>query len=312
MTKNSFKFLIFSTLLISLWVDNVHAQYSNYYNVYSQSNSRVDANLKANINHNVSGTVVTNSTINTIDYGALALANAQREKNQIEKQKFTDENQRKDLAEIINDPLKAYDYGQTQGFNSKDRKVLDKKTMQQFEDFSGLKSFGYYGVFPAYFFNMLNWLHWQNVSKDGVTTEILFYLPIYNKQNIKVDYEEGYEKDTLLIKGKEIESTNDEGKPVKFFLHNKDFNKATVFGGKGYKQTLIWEDKYEIGITDNFMVFGNNNVGNGVSVNVKVRYYGNKKESTFEQIEGRKYYLKGLIEKIISTARLQDVVLLKK
>ena len=60
------------------------------------------------------------------------------------------------------------------------------------------------------------------------------------------------------------------------------------------------------------MVFGNNNVGNGIEVRVKVRYYGNKKELTFEQLEGRKYYLKGLIEKIIATARLQDVVLIKK
>ncbi len=312
MAKNSFKFLMSLTIFSTVCFENVQAQYSNFYNVYSQTNSRVDTNLKANINHNVSGTVVTNSTINTIDYGALALANAQREKNLIEKQKFTDENQRKILAEIIDDPLKAYDYGQIQGFNSKDRKVLDKKTMQQFEDASGLKSFSYSGVFPAYFFNMLNWLNWQNVSKDGVTTELFFYLPVYNKQNVKVDYEEIFEKDTLLIKGKEIESTDDNGKPVKFFLHNNDFNKATVFGGKGYKQTLIWEDKYEIGITDHYMVFGNNNVGNGVEVRVKVRYYGNKKEFTFEQIEGRQYYLKPLIEKIISTAKLQDVVLLKK
>lgn len=312
MKQSQSNYLVFTISLLFFCICTVQGQYSNYYNVSSQSNTNVNAKIKANINHNVSGTVVTHSTINTIDYGALALANAQREKNQIEKQKIVDESQRVKLAEIINDPLKAYDYGQVQGFNSKDRKVLDKKTMQQFEDMSGLKSFGYFGVFPAYFFNMLTWLNWQNLSKDGVTTEIIFYLPVYNKNNIKVDYEEAFERDTLNVPGKEVETTDENGKITKLFIHKRDFNKASVFSGKGYKDTFTWEDKYEIGITDNYMVFGNNNVGNGVEVRVKVRYYGNKNELNFEQLEGRKYYLKGLVEKIIATARLQDVVLLKK
>ena len=29
------------------------------------------------------------------------------------------------------------------------------------------------------------------------------------------------------------------------FVHKKDFNRATVYGIKGYKSTLIWEDKFE-------------------------------------------------------------------
>ena len=303
-------FLLFFILLNGL----AYSQYSNYYNVNSNSNINANVNVNANINHNVSGVVYQQSTqtIKTIDYGALALANAQKEQNQIEQQKIVDENQKRILAEIIADPLKAYDYGQTQGFNSKDKKVLDKKGMQQYEDMSGLKSFGYYYVFPAYFFTMLNWTNWQNVSKDGVTAEIFLYPPHYNKENRKIDYEDGFEKDTLTVVGQESEQLDDSGKPKKVFWHKKEINRATIFSGKGYKTTYIWEDKYEIGITDNYMVLYNNNVGNGVEVFVKVRYYGNKKEVTFEQIEGRKYYLKGLIERVISTARVQDIVLLKK
>ena len=59
----------------------IYSQYSNYYNVNSNSN----VNVNANVNHNVSGVVYQHSiqTINTIDYGALALANAQKEQNQI-------------------------------------------------------------------------------------------------------------------------------------------------------------------------------------------------------------------------------------
>jgi len=45
---------------------------------------------------------------------------------------------------------------------------------------------------------------------------------------------------------------------------------------------------------------------NGVNHSVFVRYYGDKDEVTFEQIEGRKYYLKRLIEKIISTATVYN------
>lgn len=295
---------------------NVQAQYSNYYNVYSQSNSNVNANIKANVNHNVSGTVYQYSTqtINTIDYGALALANAKREENKIEQQKVADENQKRILSEVIADPVKAYEYGSWQGFNSKDKKVLDKNTMKQYEDMTGLKSFGYYFMFPTYFFNQLNWTNWQNVSKDGVVTEIFLSLPSYNKENFKFDFEDNFEKDTIYVAGKEVNITDEMGKSKKVFCHKNELNLATVFSAKGYRTTVAWEDKFENGITDNYSVFYNNNtavVGNGVATSVKVRYHGDKDEVTFEKLEGRRYYLKELIEKVISTARIDDIKLMK-
>ncbi len=296
-------------------IGNVQSQYSNYYNVYSQSNSNVNANIKANINYNVSGTVYQHSTqtINTIDYGALALANAKREENQIDQQKIADENQKRILSEIIVDPVKAYDFGSWQGFNSKDKKVFDKKVMKQYEDISGLKSFGYYYMFPTYFFNQLHWTNWQNVSKDGVITEIFLSLPIYNKENLKFDFEDNFEKDTIYVAGKELNIVDEMGKPKKAFCHKNELNLATVFSAKGYRTTKAWEDKFENGITDNYSVFYNNTavVGNGVSISVKVRYHGDKDEVTFEQLEGRRYYLKELIEKVISTARIDDIKLMK-
>ena len=74
--------MVITILILFFWISTVQGQYSNYYNVLSQSNTNINARIKADVNHNVSGTVVTHNTINTIDYGALALANAQREKNQ--------------------------------------------------------------------------------------------------------------------------------------------------------------------------------------------------------------------------------------
>jgi hypothetical protein len=40
---------------------------------------------------------------------------------------------------------------------------------------------------------------------------------------------------------------------------------------------------------------------------VKVRTYGDKDKTTFEELEGRRYYLKQLIEKVISTAMVYDM-----
>lgn len=286
----------------------IYSQHSSYYNVNSNSN----VNVNANVNHNVSGVVYQHSTqtINTIDYGALALANAQKEQNQIELQKIADANKKRMLEEIILDPVKAYDYGKWEGFNSSDKKVFDKKAIKEFEERTRLKSFGFYFLFPEYFFNMLHWTNWQNVSRDGITTEIFLNLPNYNKENRNIDYENNFENDTVVV-GKEIELMGDNGKPKKIFFHKKELNLANVFCGKGYKSTFIWEDKFENGITDNYMVFFNNNLGNGVEFMVKVRYYGDKDEVTFEKLEGRRYYLKALIEKIISTAQVNDIVLLK-
>ncbi len=242
----------------------------------------------------------------------MALANAQREKNQIEQQKIADENQKRILSEIIADPLKAYDYGQWEGFNSTNKKIFDKKTIKQYQDSTGLKSFGYYFVFPAMFFTKLTYWNWQNLSSDGVITEVFLSTPFYNKKNVKIDFEDAFEKDTLHLAGKEFNSIDDMGKLKKSFCHKNELNLATVFSAKGYKTTLVWEDKFEYGITDNYVVFYNNAavVGNGVAVSVKVRYHGDKDEVTFEKLEGRRFYLKGLVEKIISTGRVENIKLM--
>ena len=300
-----------TTFLMIFGICKLQAQYSNYYNVYSQSNS--NTNINANIKHNVSGTVYQHSTqtINTIDYGALALANAQKEQNKIEQQKIADENQKRILSEVMLDPVKAYEYGSYEGFNSTDKKVLDKSAIKKLEENTGLKSFGYYYVFPGMFFTKLNSYNWQNVSSDGIVTEFFIFLPKYNEENRKFDYEDDFENDTLTIVGQETEQLDENGRLRKIFYHKKELNLATVFRNKGYKTTYIWEDKFENAITDNYMVFHKNNVGNGVEFFVKVRYYGDKDEVTFEQLEGRRYYLKGLLEKIIATATVQDIKLLK-
>ena len=278
-----------------------YSQYSSYYNV------KANVKVNANVNHNVSGNIYEYKTITTIDYGALKLANAQNEKNRLEQQKFADERQRQIAIEISNDPLKAYDYGNWFTISSKDKiwkqNKAWKESLKDVKESTGLKEFRVDYLVPnSQIFTMLNIYQLQNVSSEGVKTDVFFYLPMYNKDNVKVDYEAGFEK---VIIG-EVEQSDDQNKIRKVFLHKKELNRATVYGTKGYRETYAWEDKFEVGLTDNY-TYNYENLGNGLSVNVKVRYYGNKSEIDFEMLEGRRYYLKALIEKLVSTAKVSDL-----
>jgi hypothetical protein len=263
----------------------MYAQYSNYYNV------NVNQNVNANINKNVSGSVYEYKTITTIDYGALQLANAQKEKNRLESIKYTDEQQRRMSLEIASDPVKAFDYGFQNTF------TINGKDANKF----GFKHFTMsYKVPNNSLFTQAGAGRFENVSSDGVTTEILFSAPVYNRNKLEISVEKMAKMDSVKV-GALNEKLGPDGQAV--YVHKKDIHRATVFGFKG---TLIWEDDYQYTITDNYYSF-NNNEGNGVFFTVKVRYYGDKDKITFEQLEGRKYYLQRLIEKVISTVIVNDM-----
>ena len=74
-----------------------------------------------------------------------------------------------------------------------------------------------------------------------------------------------------------------------------------VFGINGCKGSLIYEDDFEYVISDNYYA-----LFNGILYSAKVRTKGDKQEVTFEQLEGRRFYLRRLMEQIISTAVLGD------
>lgn len=279
-----------------------YGQYSHYYNV--DVNSRVNANINANITHNVNGTIYENKTITTIDYGALQQANAMRERNALEQQKFNDERQKEIAVEIANDPKRAFDYGTWFSIDTKDKKNIAKDDIKKIKEISGLKNFRFDYLIPnSLAFNFLNAYRLQNVSKDGVVTDIYFFLPQYNKDKKIIDVEKDFENVDV---GKEVEQSDDNNKMIKIFNHKKDLNRATVFGNKGYRSTYAWEDKFENHITDNY-TFYNENFGDGVLYLVKIRYNGDKDDVDFEKLEGRRYYLKPLIEKIIATARISGL-----
>ena len=269
------------------------AQYSTYYNVDVNKNVNVNENVRVNQNINVSGSVYEHKTITTIDYGALALANAQSEANRLEGIKYADEQQRRISFEVASNPVKAYDYGYQNTFtiSGKDAKPRGFKNCTMS-----------YRIPHNTLFVKAGAGRFENVSLDGITTEIIFSGPLYNKENKEINVEKMAKMENVIIG--QLNPVGQNGEDI--FVHKKDINRATVFGVKGFKSTLIWEDDYQYTITDNFASFDTSK-GNGVYYFVKVRTYGSKNEVTFEQLEGRRYYLRQLIEKIISTAVVYDM-----
>ena len=79
------------------------SQYSNYYKV------DVNQNIKAtvDVNQKISGEV----TYKTIDYGALAQANALKEQNRLNSLVYKNAEEKQRALEIAQNPRKAYDYG---------------------------------------------------------------------------------------------------------------------------------------------------------------------------------------------------------
>ena len=163
-------FMVFTTI--------TNAQYSNYYNLNVNQNLNLNANINQNIK--VSGTIFENKTITTIDYGALSLANAQREANRLESIKYADEQQRRISLEIASDPVKAYDYGYNRNFTIKGK---DAKPY-------GFKKFSVGYIIPnSALFVPSGAGRFENVSYDGITTEIVFNGPIYVSQKVDLNIE---------------------------------------------------------------------------------------------------------------------------
>ena len=268
------------------------AQYSNYYQV----NSKVDANV--NVNANINKNVNVTGTVTTIDYGALASANAQREANRISRQQYANQRAKDAAIAIANDPSKAYDYGRDNNWklDSKAKKNLgwDRKMKYMYHKIPNSSLFVKIGDGYTY----------ENTSSDGVKTEIIIYSVRTLKNiretnpNYKPNFEEIYEN-----KDFKVGETNDLGGSGDSMLHKKDVKRANIGGNSGFRGTLIWEDKYEKCITDNYGSIAFKNKETYI-FGAKVRFKGDVDEISFEQLEGRRYYFKALIDKMLSTIKV--------
>ena len=255
-----------------------------------RTNEKVNINKSIHENIHVGGSIYENKTITTIDYGALATANAEMQRLQFERQQYADAKEKQKALEMAQNPSKAYDYGHFLTMNA------DKKVAESY----GFKRFSYRYCIPHKdFFYEAGEDILENISPDGIKTEIIIYAPRYNVylQDLIVKPDLSFIKENSINDG-----MGPDGGSI--YVYAKSLAKAVVFGYEGYKTTIKWEDEYQFCITDNYSsVF---NYANGISFFIKVRYYGTKEETSFEALEGRRFYLRPLIEKVISTAKLNE------
>jgi len=272
------------------------AQYSNYYNINANINKNVNVSGTVNKNVNVSGNV--NKTVTTIDYGALANANAIREQNRLANLQYANEREKQAVLAIAKDPSKAYDYGTDNHWKlkSKEKKILGWKKPLKYM----------YHKMPhesLFIRSGSNGYTYENTSQDGVTTQIIIYniINVDKIREVNPDFNTNFEEVYEYANFTEGE-LNDLGGGSESFLHKKDIDRANIGGLSSFCGTLIWEDKYEKTITENYSVIGFNNKESYL-IAVKVRYKGDTDEVNFEQLEGRRYYFKPFVKKLISTIK---------
>ena len=174
------------------------AQYSNFYNINANINKNLNVSGTVNKNVNVSGNV--NKTVRTIDYGALANANAIREQNRLANLQYANEREKQAVLAIAKDPSKAYDYGRDNNWK------LDRKSRKNLGWEKPLKYMYHKVPHESLFIRSGSTGYtYENTSQDGITTQII----IYNIVNIKkileqnpdynTNFEEVYEYADLKV-----------------------------------------------------------------------------------------------------------------
>jgi hypothetical protein len=305
--KNLLSLFAFSLSLSAI------GQYSNYYKV--DQNVNHSGSVTVNQNVEVSGKVT--KTIKTIDYGALAQANAMKEQNRLESLQYTDERSRYQALEIASDPTKAFTYGEDNvwrvGFAYPGMVRVTRKNRNRARA-KGLKRFIYYHKIPnTALFTSMGGYAYRNEDVDGVITELEIdfagYIPGINESRSDDYYLTEYIGETeKYVKMLAKPYTDDDGNrwwtsDMKKRLHKTEISKARVFGEEGFVLTIVYEDDYEIVIEDRYYAI----TKGGFSFSGKARYRANKNEVDFSQLEGRRYYLKRLCNQVIASAKISNI-----
>lgn len=280
---------IFFIALTLLSVSTYAQSYSSYY-------GHVDVNQKVEIDATV------DKTIKTIDYGALAAANAQKEANRLNRLKYTDARDAQRAKEIAEDPYMAYTYGEK--FNQK---------IGRLSSFLYLRPLGHAGRRISWSFVKPNRLlfsemqlgAFRNSSPDGKIECVIHVGMVFNYNKYKKDYPEWNPAE--VTSARELtDFINDEyqvGQIKKIegencFIHKQDLSRATVYGNNGYLTTMAYESDFEKVILDNYTTFDD-----GIVYYCIVKYSVDKRDGDFEDLEGRRHYLKRLGEEIIASAQ---------
>lgn len=280
-----------SLVALTLISVSTHAQtYSSYY-------GRVDVNEKVEVDATV------NKTIKTIDYGALAAANAQKEANRLNARQYNDQQEAIQAAEIAADPFAAFRYGKYSKklyYRSHSRKYFKDN----------------YGHFPrrvewnwtapsTLLFSSTGFGEFRNTSSDGSIVTEIDIAPVYDYAWARENYSEVKYPESISTSKEYVEMFQNWNLPetsktrngVNFYTHKSEIGTATVYGKNGYVWTWIYESDYDYVIYDAYMA-----LSGGTLFRCNITYKVSKSRGTFEDLEGRRYYLRRLGEEVIATA----------
>jgi len=274
--------------------------YSTFYGTYD-----INANINQEIN--VSGTVNqnVNKTITTIDYGALAAANAQQESNRIKAKIFADEREARIAEAIAADPFAAFKYASkwTQALNKRE----SKKQNRGFTD----RTYWEFRIpHPLLFSNTAQFGLYRNTSESGVLTEISLS-GVYNYWELWRQHGNEYDEEFYTPKQSaestlktypvgQVSPSIKKANKENLYTHKVEIGTATVYGFEGYKSLIIYENDYNYVIVEHYW---SRNLSMRLNYYCQVKYSISKTDGTFEDLEGRRHYLKRLCEEIIATAQ---------
>ena len=282
----------------------INAQYSNYY--------KVDADVNINKKVDVSGEVNVNKTVKTIDYGALAQANAISERNRLNRMKFENEKAKEAVQAIIANPLAAFDYGQRGTIKI----PTDVKRYGIKDGYNwGYKKFEWSFTVPHnYLFQVVQaqglGFSFQNISENKIRTTFdlwgQFDVQGINSNKKKVrNYDQRadfYNEITSLLDPDKLRSNvlsekNDAGKVIDGqYVHKVEVSRTSVCGCDGFRSTKVLEDEFEKLIVDRYRC------SDGKRFFYAIAKYRANNDVSFEEIEGRRFYLITLIDKVVSTS----------
>lgn len=282
----------------------INAQYSNYY--------KVDADVNINKKVDVSGEVNVNKTVKTIDYGALAQANAISERNRLNRMKFENEKAKEAVQAIIANPLAAFDYGQRGTIKI----PTDVKRYGIKDGYNwGYKKFEWSFTAPHnYLFQVVQaqglGFSFQNISENKIRTTFdlwgQFDVQGINSNKKKVrNYDQRadfYNEITSLLDPDKLRSNvlsekNDAGKVIDGqYVHKVEVSRTSVCGCDGFRSTKVLEDEFEKLIVDRYRC------SDGKRFFYAIAKYRANNDVSFEEIEGRRFYLMTLIDKVVSTS----------
>jgi hypothetical protein len=99
------------------------------------------------------------------------------------------------------------------------------------------------------------------------------------------------------LKSKVLSEKNDVGKTVDGqYVHKVEVSRTSVCGCDGFKTTKVLEDEFERLIVDRYRC------SDGKRFFYAIAKYRANNDVSFEEIEGRRFYLMTLLDKIASTS----------